>query len=119
MDKSSILKKLILDTGRSMRQFSIDANLPYTTLMSILKRGVGRASVDNVLLICKELNITIDDLEKLSLNSTIHSSQNPDNMLLKNFHQLNQEGQEKVLEYIQLLIKSGQYIKSRKSTMVD
>jgi hypothetical protein len=37
--------------------------MPYSTLLSILK-NVGGASIDNVIKICKGLNITTDDMEK-------------------------------------------------------
>ncbi|WP_309419319.1 XRE family transcriptional regulator, partial [Bacillus paranthracis] len=38
----------------------------YTTLRSMLERGIGNASVDNVLKVCKGLNITTDQLEKMA-----------------------------------------------------
>ena len=58
MEKAQILRNLI----ESFRQFSIKAGVPYTTLLSILDRGVGKASVDNVLKICRTLGITTEQL---------------------------------------------------------
>lgn len=62
MGKAKILRNLIEKTGMSFRQFSIKAGVPYTTLLSILDRGVGKASVDNVLKICRTLGITTEQL---------------------------------------------------------
>lgn len=62
MEKAKILRNLIEKTGMYFRQFSIKAGVPYTTLLSILDRGVGKASVDNVLKICRTLGITTEQL---------------------------------------------------------
>lgn len=37
-----------------------------TTLQSMLSRGIGKASIDNVIKVCKGLGITTDDLERLA-----------------------------------------------------
>lgn len=66
MKKAEILKKLIAEKGIGLREFSRQADLPYTTLRSILERGAGKASVDNILKICKALNITTEDLERMA-----------------------------------------------------
>ena len=54
------LKQLILAKYRSIREFSIDVDLPYSTIDTILKRGILNASVNNVIKICKTLNISVD-----------------------------------------------------------
>lgn len=64
MNREEILKQLISETGLSMKAFAKKAGIPYTTLYSILERGVGKASIDNVIKICKALDITVEDLEK-------------------------------------------------------
>ena len=56
------LKELILDQYKSVREFSIIINMPYTTLDSIFKRGIGNSSVTNLIKVCKKLNISLDDL---------------------------------------------------------
>ena len=48
---------MILDRYVSLRQFSKEADIPYSTLMTILSRGVGGASFDAVIKICKKLDI--------------------------------------------------------------
>ena len=57
MKREERLRSLILDKYVSLRQFSIEANIPYSTLMTLLSRDVGGASFDIVILICKKLGI--------------------------------------------------------------
>lgn len=69
MDKrTEVLKLLINDTGLSKKAFAEKIGLPPTTLRSMLSRGVGNASVDNVLKVCKGLNITTEILEEMAKN---------------------------------------------------
>jgi DNA-binding Xre family transcriptional regulator len=51
------LRKLILERYPSLRQFALEAGIPYSTLLTLLNRGVGGASFDIVLQICNHLNI--------------------------------------------------------------
>lgn len=66
MQKAIILKRIIDESGLSVRKVSIMAGIPYTTLCSMLENGVGKSSVDNVLKVCKVLGITTDDLERMA-----------------------------------------------------
>lgn len=56
------LKNLIIEKYGSVRQFSFKIGIPYTTVDSILKRGIDNSNVGNVIKICKALNISIDTL---------------------------------------------------------
>ena len=58
MEKAKILEQLIKRQGYSLKAFAEKCGIPYTTLYGIMKNGVGRASVDNVIQICKTLGIT-------------------------------------------------------------
>ena len=61
MNRELKLRNLILDRYTSLRQFANDADIPDSTLMTLLSRGVGGASFDIVIRICKILGI--DPLE--------------------------------------------------------
>ena len=61
MTRELKLRNLILDRYTSLRQFANDADIPYSTLMTLLSRGVGGASFDIVIRICRILEI--DPLE--------------------------------------------------------
>ncbi|MBR2718617.1 MAG: hypothetical protein IKB78_04870 [Clostridia bacterium] len=57
MTREWALRKAILDRYPSLRQFALESNIPYSTLLTLLSRGVGGASFDLVVQICKHLNI--------------------------------------------------------------
>ena len=56
------LKDLILKRYHSIREFTISIDMPYTTMDSIFRRGIGNSSVTNVIKICKALGISADGL---------------------------------------------------------
>lgn len=56
------LKELILSKYKSVREFSQYINMPYSTLDSVLKRGVNKAGINSLISICKELNLDINKL---------------------------------------------------------
>jgi hypothetical protein len=56
------LKDYILSRYNSLREFSLTADVPNSTVNTILIRGVENAKVGNVIKICKALNISADAL---------------------------------------------------------
>lgn len=56
------LRKAILERYPSLRQFALAASIPYSTLLTVLSRGIGGASFDVVVAICKQLGIDPRDL---------------------------------------------------------
>ena len=61
MSRERILRNLILDRYVSLRQFAKEADIPYSTLMTLLARDIGGASFDIMIKICRKLEI--DPLE--------------------------------------------------------
>ena len=61
------LRHMILDRYVSLRQFAIAADIPYSTLMTLLSRGLGGASCDVVMRICEVLEL--DPREFMQENS--------------------------------------------------
>lgn len=64
MTNEEKLRHLILSKYKSIREFTIEADIPYTTMDSILRRGVGNSSVDNIIKVCKTLRISVDALAR-------------------------------------------------------
>lgn len=62
MNTEEKLKELILKRYHSIREFTIAIDMPYTTMDSIFRRGIGNSSVTNVIKICKALGISADAL---------------------------------------------------------
>lgn len=63
MTKDEKIKYLINLKFGSVKNFSDKIGLPYTTVDSILKRGILKSNVLNALKICKFLDIDINDLK--------------------------------------------------------
>ena len=70
--RTEIIRKLINEKSTSVKAFAESIDIPYTTLRSMLERGIGNASVDNVLKVCKGLGITTDELEKIANGEEIN-----------------------------------------------
>lgn len=60
------IKGLILSKYKSLRDFTNNSgiDIPYTTIDGMLKRGIYNASINNVLKLCKTLEISADELAK-------------------------------------------------------
>ena len=56
------LKDYILKRYKSIRQFTQAADMPYSTVDGILKRGILNSGVNNVISVCKALDISADEL---------------------------------------------------------
>jgi DNA-binding transcriptional regulator YhcF (GntR family) len=70
LERAKILVRLIKEKGYpSNRAFAEEIGIPPTTLQSMLSRGIGKASVDNVIKICRALGITVDELQEMSKKS--------------------------------------------------
>ncbi|QCP33857.1 Helix-turn-helix motif [Anaerostipes rhamnosivorans] len=66
MEKAKILNRLIKEQGYNLRSFASKCNMPYTTLYGIIRNGAGKASVDNVISICRHLGITVEELNNMA-----------------------------------------------------
>jgi len=60
--RETALRNLILDRCGSLRQFAAEAGIPYSTLMTLLSRGIGGASFDTVMQICRALGLDPRDV---------------------------------------------------------
>lgn len=64
MKRELLLRNLILDRYPSLRQFALAADIPYSTLLTMLSRSVGGASFDTVMHVCSALAISPEDLQE-------------------------------------------------------
>lgn len=56
------IKQIIIEKYGSVKRFSDKIGVPYTTIDTILKRGLKNSNVLNVLKMCNELNLDINEL---------------------------------------------------------
>ena len=64
--RTEFIEKLIDRNWPNKKAFAESIGMPYTTLRSMLQRGIGNASVNNVFKVCKGLGISTEELEKMS-----------------------------------------------------
>ena len=96
MTKAEILKKEILTQYRSLRQFALEMEIPYSTLVTALERGIEGMAYGTVIRMCGKLNLNPIDFTSLERDTTI-SEQLLENRVMQYYVKLNQEGRDKVL----------------------
>jgi transcriptional regulator with XRE-family HTH domain len=100
-NKAKVLAELI-DRRGSRRAFAEEIGIPPTTLQSMLTRGVGRASIDNVIKVCRALGITVEQLEEMAKNDDIET--------IAAHH----EGDEWTEEELKLIEEFKQFVRSQR-----
>ena len=121
------LKQEILSQYKSVRAFTNEVGIPYTTLDSVFKRGIQNAGVYTMIKVFSALNLDIESIPSGELRSNAPNEKTPSgagdraegelgddlrSILIRNFDQLNQEGQERLVETSDDMVSSGKYIKN-------
>lgn len=65
------LRQLMELKSGNIRAFAIDADIKYTTLRSILERGVMKANVENIFKIAEHLGMTAEEIAELDTDNNI------------------------------------------------
>lgn len=71
------LKDLIIEKYNSVKSFALSIGIPYTTLDSILKRGIDKANVLNIIKICNALGIDVDELSNGQIKPKLKGQDSP------------------------------------------
>ena len=113
MTKAEILKKEILRQNRSVRQFAIEMNIPYSTLVTALERGIDGMAYGTVIRICDKLNLNPVDFSPLDKDATL-GAQLLENRVMQYYLKLNQPGRDKVEELMDDLAQLDKYKAKKK-----
>ena len=97
MTKAEILKSEILNQYRSIRQFAIEMEIPYSTLVTALERGIDGMAYGTVIKMCDKLHLNPVDFTFLESEASL-GAQLLENRVMQHYVKLNQEGRDKVLE---------------------
>ena len=97
MTKAEILKKEILRQYRSVRQFALEMNIPYSTLVTALERGIEGMAYGTVIKMCDKLSLNPVDFSSLERDASL-GAQLLENRVMQNYVKLNQTGRDKILE---------------------
>ena len=93
---TQIVEHEIQKQYKSTRQFAIAAEIPYTTLCSALKNGIGSSSDDTVIKICRMLGIKNTEFGEILLCSEKTLS------LIRRYNKLDKFGRHTVETVISL-----------------
>lgn len=100
MTKAEILKKEILTQYRSLRQFAIEMEIPYSTLVTALERGIEGMAYGTVIRMCNRLRLNPIDFTSLERDTSI-SEQLLENSVMQYYLKLNYEGRQKVMSIME------------------
>ncbi|WP_413481908.1 helix-turn-helix domain-containing protein [Mammaliicoccus vitulinus] len=62
MERAKYVENKIEELGLNNRSFAIKAGISYTTFRSMLERNFEGAKIENVIAVCKTLNISVEYL---------------------------------------------------------
>lgn len=115
MTKAEILKKEILKQYRSVRQFAIEMNIPYSTLVTALERGIEGMAYGTVIRMCDKLSLNPVDFTSLERDTSL-GAQLLENRVMQYYFKMNAEGREKILGIMEDYAQIDKYkLKTKKS----
>lgn len=108
------LRELIVSRYGDVKSFSMQANIPNSTISTIFKRGINKANIGNIIALATALSISVDGLADGEIRPAVLASDvDPlKTALLSSFDHLNGEGRELLVGYADTLVASGKYIKT-------
>lgn len=115
MTKAEILKKEILRQYRSVRQFAMEMNIPYSTLVTALERGIEGMAYGTVIKMCDKLSLNPVDFSSLERDTSL-GAQLLENRVMQYYVKLNQTGRDKILGLMDDFVQIDKYkAKGKKS----
>jgi len=108
------LKEYIKKGYGDVKTFTLQANIPNSTLSTMFSRGIMNSNIKNVVLLSKALSITVDGLvagKIISCKEEKNFSNKEANPLLKIYDNLNDEGQRILMSNAEFLNSQPQYKK--------
>lgn len=97
MTKSEILKDAILTQYKSIRAFCTEMNIPYSTLVTALDRGIEGMAYGTVVRMCERLSISPADFSSVDELSGANRKLY-ERKLINSFARLNKDGRRRILE---------------------
>ena len=95
--KAEILKGVILSRYKSIRQFAVAMNIPYSTLITALERGVDGMAYSTVIKICEALSLNPLDFAPLEEAGSV-SAQITTRKVMERYWKLNKNGRKRILD---------------------
>lgn len=106
--KTQLLKEAILSQYRSVRRFATEMNIPYSTLVTALDRGIDGMAYSTVIAICTKLSLNPVNFRPMQEEDRL-SEQITTRQVMSSYHRLNAEGRRKAMEYMDDLSQIRRY----------
>lgn len=111
------LKNIIKMRYKSVRAFTNQIGIPYTTLDSVFKRGISNSGIGTMIKIFESLNLDVESIptgilkEKSPAPAEADTGDKRLDDIIENYHQLNEEGQQQLAEQAEHLTYVPKYKK--------
>ena len=96
------LKTKILDQYKSVRAFTQEIDIPYSTVDTLFKRGIYGTGVSTILKIFKALDLDVESISTGELKpktKNAPAAERSKSRLIHNYDQLNELGQDTLVTY--------------------
>ena len=108
--KAEILKGVILSRYKSIRQFAVEMNIPYSTLITALERGVDGMAYSTVIRMCENLHLNPIDFSPLDSGGTV-SDQITTRKVMDRYNRFNRAGREKIMGIMDDYLQISAYVR--------
>ena len=108
MTKAEILKQEILKQYKSVRQFAIDMEIPYSTLVTALDRGIEGMAYGTVIRMCDKLSLNPVDFSTLEKGEVL-GEKILENRVMQYYIRLNKKGHKRILEMMEDYVQLEKY----------
>ena len=108
MTKAEILKQEILKQYKSVRQFALEMEIPYSTLVTALDRGIEGMAYGTVIRMCDKLSLNPVDLSTLEKGEVL-GEKILENRVMQYYIQLNKKGRKRILEMMEDYVQIDKY----------
>lgn len=108
MTKAEILKQEILKQYKSVRQFALEIEIPYSTLVTALDRGIEGMAYGTVIRMCDKLSLNPVDFSTLEKGEVL-GEKILENRVMQYYIQLNKKGRKRILEMMEDYVQLDKY----------
>ena len=110
------LREYILTYYKSIREFTQKAEIPYSTMDGILKRGIANSSIGNILKVCSALGISADELAR---NRIVPSANQVKHILICEIPEMLSHMRKNKDDYMDLTIDGKKITDNEFETILD
>ena len=108
MTKAEILKQEILKQYKSVRQFALEMEIPYSTLVTALDIGIEGMAYGTVIRMCDKLSLNPVDFSTLEKGEVL-GEKILENRVMQYYIQLNKKGRKRILEMMEDYVQLEKY----------